>query len=87
MNLIEYPCCELGIEYFGLVISKEVHTMAKCAICEKGVHYGNNVSHSHRRSNRVWKSNIKRVSCKVNGVPQKLYVCASCLRSGKVERA
>ena len=41
--------------------------MAKCAICEKGVHYGNNVSHSHRRSNRVWKSNIKRVSCKVNG--------------------
>ena len=51
--------------------------MAKCAICEKGVHYGNNVSHSHRRSNRVWKSNIKRVSCKVNGVPQKLYVCAS----------
>ena len=57
--------------------------MAKCAICEKGVHYGNNVSHSHRRSNRVWKSNIKRVSCKVNGVPQKLYVCASCLRSGK----
>ena len=53
--------------------------MAKCAVCEKGVHYGNNVSHSHRRSNKVWKSNIKRVSCKVNG--------ASCLRSGKVERA
>ena len=60
--------------------------MAKCAICEKGVHYGNNVSHSHRRSNHVWKSNIKKVSCKVNGVPQKLYVCTSCLRSGKVER-
>ena len=34
--------------------------MAKCAICEKGVHYGNNVSHSHRRSNHVWKSNIKK---------------------------
>ena len=61
--------------------------MAKCAVCEKNVHYGNNVSHSHRRSNRVWKSNIKKVSAKVNGVPQKIYVCASCLRSGKVERA
>ena len=61
--------------------------MAKCAICEKGVHYGNNVSHSHRRSNRVWKSNIKRVSCKVNGVTQNLNVCASCIRYGKVERA
>ncbi len=22
--------------------------MAKCAICEKGAHFGNNVSHSHR---------------------------------------
>lgn len=32
--------------------------MAKCAICEKGVHYGNNVSHSHNEmTNRVWKSN------------------------------
>ena len=61
--------------------------MAKCAVCEKGVHFGIKVSHSHRRSNRVWKSNIKRVSCKVNGVPKKLYVCSSCLRSGKVERA
>ena len=61
--------------------------MAKCDICGKGVTFGIKVSHSHRRSNRVWKSNIKRVSCKVNGVPQKLYVCASCLRSGKVERA
>ena len=61
--------------------------MAKCAICDKGVHYGNNVSHSHRRSNRVWKSNIKRVTCKVNGVAKRIYVCTSCLRSGKVERA
>ena len=61
--------------------------MAKCAVCEKNVHYGNNVSHSHRRSNRVCKSNIRKVSAKVNGVPQKIYVCASCLRSGKVERA
>ena len=23
--------------------------MAKCDICGKGVHFGNNVSHSHRR--------------------------------------
>ena len=61
--------------------------MANCAVCGKGNHSGIKVSHSHRRSNRVWKSNIKRVSCKVNGTPRKLYVCASCLRSGKVERA
>ena len=44
--------------------------MANCAVCGKGNHYGIKVSHSHRRSNRVWKSNIKRVSCKVNGTPR-----------------
>ncbi|MCR5556911.1 MAG: 50S ribosomal protein L28, partial [Butyrivibrio sp.] len=38
--------------------------MAKCDICGKGVHFGNNVSHSHRRSNRVWKSNVQHVACK-----------------------
>ena len=49
--------------------------MAKCAICEKGAHFGNNVSHSHRRSNKMWKSNVKSVKVKVDGVPQKMYVC------------
>ena len=61
--------------------------MAKCAICEKGAHFGNNVSHSHRRSNKMWKSNIKSVKVKVNGAAKKMYVCTSCLRSGKIERA
>ena len=28
--------------------------MAKCAICEKGAHFGNDVSHSHRRSYKMW---------------------------------
>ena len=54
--------------------------MAKCEICQKGAHFGNNVSHSHRRSNAVWKSNV-------NGTNKKMYVCTSCLRSGYVERA
>lgn len=61
--------------------------MAKCNICGKSVHFGNNVSHSHRRSNRIFKSNIRRVRVKVNGVPQRMYVCTRCLRSGAVERA
>lgn len=61
--------------------------MAKCAICEKGVHFGNAVSHSHRRSNKMWKSNVKSVRVNVNGAVQKMSVCTSCLRSGLVERA
>ncbi|MCR5388652.1 MAG: 50S ribosomal protein L28 [Lachnospiraceae bacterium] len=61
--------------------------MAKCAICDKGALFGNNVSHSHRRSNRMFKSNIKHVRCVVDGKNTKMYVCARCLRSGAVERA
>ena len=35
--------------------------MAKCDICNKGVTFGIQVSHSHRRSNRTWKPNDRRV--------------------------
>ena len=61
--------------------------MAKCDICGKGVHFGNAVSHSHRRSNKIWKSNIKSVRVKTVGGAQTMHVCTSCLKSGKVERA
>lgn len=61
--------------------------MAKCAICEKAAHFGNAVSHSHRRSNKIWRSNIKNVKCKINGAAKTMHVCTRCLRSGAVERA
>ena len=61
--------------------------MAKCEICDKGAHFGIKVSHSHSRSNKMWKSNVKSVRVKVNGGTKKMYVCTRCLRSGAVERA
>ena len=64
-----------------------VQQMAKCDFCGKGVTFGIKVSHSHRRSNRTWKPNVKRVKAAVDGTPRHVYVCTRCLRSGKVERA
>lgn len=61
--------------------------MAKCDICGKSVAFGIQVSHSHRRSNRAWKPNIKRVKAVVNGSPKRIYACTRCLRSNKVTRA
>ena len=61
--------------------------MAKCSVCDKGAHFGIKVSHSHRRSNKMWKSNVKSVKVKVNGGAKKMYVCTACFRSGAVERA
>ena len=61
--------------------------MAKCDICQKGVTFGIKVSHSHRRTNRDWKPNVKRVKAIVDGTPRRIYACTRCLRSGKVTRA
>ena len=61
--------------------------MAKCSVCGKGVTFGNTVSHSHRKCNRTWKPNIRKVKAVVNGASKTVYVCSRCLRSGKVERA
>ena len=58
--------------------------MAKCSVCDKAAHFGIQVSHSHRRSNKMWKSNIKKVKAVVNGTPKRIYVCTSCLRSVKL---
>ncbi|MBQ2083120.1 MAG: 50S ribosomal protein L28 [Lachnospiraceae bacterium] len=62
--------------------------MARCAICEKGAHFGNTVSHSHRRANKMWKANIQSVRVKLdNGGNRRINICTSCLRSGYIERA
>ncbi len=61
--------------------------MAKCEICGKGVTFGIKVSHSHRRSNRTWKPNIRTVKAIVDGTPKRVSVCSRCLRSNKVTRA
>lgn len=61
--------------------------MAKCDLCGKEITFGIRVSHSHRRSNRAWKPNIRRVKAVVDGSPKRIYVCTRCLRSGKVTRA
>ncbi|NLL69894.1 MAG: 50S ribosomal protein L28 [Epulopiscium sp.] len=61
--------------------------MAKCTICDKGVHFGIKMSHSHRRSNKQWKPNIKKVKAIVNGSPKRIHVCTQCLKSNKVTRA
>ena len=59
---------------------------AVCDICGKGPGFGNNVSHSHRRTRRRFDPNIQRVRAKVGRTPKRLYVCTSCIKAGKVTR-
>ncbi len=65
--------------------------MAKCAICEKSINYGNKLSitrsHISKRSTRTWKPNLRSVKAIINGETKRIKVCAKCLRSGKVVKA
>ena len=58
-----------------------------CEVCQKGAMSGHNVSHSNRKSNRVWAPNVQNVRVLVNGQPKRMNVCTRCLRSGNVQRA
>lgn len=59
----------------------------RCAICDKRVTAGNQISHSHRKSKRTWSPNLQRVRVNDNGTPVRMNVCTRCLRSGKVNRS
>lgn len=61
--------------------------MKKCDICGKQPIRGFNVSHSHNRSKRRLQPNLQNVRALIDGRPQQVSVCASCIRSGKVVKA
>ncbi len=57
-----------------------------CDVCGKRPGFGNNVSHSHRRTRRRWNPNIQTVRAMVGATPKKLSVCTSCIKANKVTR-
>ncbi len=61
--------------------------MAKCEVCSKGQHFGLAVSHSHRKSNRAWKPNVKKVRLEVDGTSRTMNICARCLRSSRMTKS
>lgn len=61
--------------------------MAKCEVCGKSVQFGHSVSHSNKKTNKVWRPNVKRIRVIENNGPVRKYVCTSCIRSGKVQKA
>ena len=61
--------------------------MAVCNVCGKGVSFGIKLSHSHRRSNRMFKPNIQKVRAIVGGARKRICVCTRCLRSGSIQKA
>ena len=58
-----------------------------CYVCDRGVSFGNNVSHANNKTRRVWKPNLQVVRVVHEGTITKVKVCTRCLHAGKVQRA
>jgi large subunit ribosomal protein L28 len=62
--------------------------MAKvCGICGKRPVSGNNISHAHNKTRRRWLPNLQSVRALVDGKTQRMRVCTTCIRQGKVLKA
>jgi large subunit ribosomal protein L28 len=60
---------------------------SRCYACDKGVAYGNNVSHANNKVRRTWKPNLQVVRIQLDDKIVKVKVCTRCLAAGKVKRA
>ena len=56
-------------------------------MCDRGVAFGNNVSHANNKTRRVWKPNLQVARVVIDGTITKVKVCTRCLHAGKVQRA
>jgi large subunit ribosomal protein L28 len=55
--------------------------MAKCQLCGKAGHAGNNVSHSKRRTKTRFMPNIQRATLTIDGSVRRVALCTRCLRT------
>jgi len=58
-----------------------------CEICGKGPLRGNNVSHAHNVTKKVWYPNLQKVRAKVGASVKRIRVCTRCIRSNRVQKA
>lgn len=70
------------------IIPLEVKNMSRvCSVCGKGKLSGNLVSHSNRKTPRLYNANVQKVKvANDNGSATYAYVCTRCLKSNKVTR-
>ena len=59
----------------------------RCYSCDKGVAFGNNVSHANNKTRRVWKPNLQVARIVVGDKVKKIKICTRCLNAGKIQRA
>ena len=76
-----------------IVVKQFKHTslgggiMAKVyAICGKSKIFGNKLTFSHRKINRTWSPNLRKVRAMIDGSVKRINICTNCIKSGKLEK-
>jgi len=59
----------------------------QCDVCGKKSMTGNNVSHAHNKTKRVFQPNLQKVRAVQNGSVCSMKVCTRCIRSGAIQKA
>ena len=59
---------------------------AVCQVCQKGPMSGNNVSHAHNLTKRVFRPNLQKIRVRAGNNSRRMRVCTRCIRSGRVEK-
>jgi large subunit ribosomal protein L28 len=59
----------------------------RCYVCDRGVSFGNNVSHANNKTRRVWKPNLQVARIVADGKTIRIKVCTRCLNANKIQRA
>jgi len=56
--------------------------MAKCQLCGKKPTFGNNVSHAHNLTRRMWKPTMQQATLTLDGgISVQMKLCTKCLRT------
>jgi large subunit ribosomal protein L28 len=58
-----------------------------CEVCGKRKRVGNNVSHAHNKTKRVFRPNLQSVRAVIGATQKRILACTSCLKSGRVKKA
>ncbi len=60
----------------------------QCEICGKKPVSGNNVSHAHNKTKRIFRPNIQNVNAlQPTGGVKSMKVCTRCIRSGLIKKS
>jgi large subunit ribosomal protein L28 len=69
------------------ILSKGKTMTGRCDICGKTVAFGHNVSHSNRKTNRMFRPNVQKAVLLLKGQPTRVKACTRCIRTNRKHAA